>query len=303
MRRIRYFTSISLFSLLISGSVCAQDDLMNMLNDSTPPEINYTTATFKSTRIMNGHSIERMPPGQLDVRISHRFGTLNSGIYNYFGLDQSNIHLGLEFGIFKWLMIGIGRGNYEKTYDGFAKFSILRQSTGAKKMPVSLSVLSSASVTTLKWTDTSRTNYFSSRLTYVYQVLVARKMNQTFSLQLTPTFVHRNLVATELDPNDLYVIGAGGRIKLTKRISFNAEYFYMVNSKKYMSTKIYNPLSLGFDIETGGHVFQLIFTNSVAMIEKGFIGETTGDWLKGDIHFGFNISRVFTIKKPKNSKL
>jgi hypothetical protein len=303
MRRIRYFTSISLFSLLISGSVCAQDDLMNMLNDSTPPEINYTTATFKSTRIMNGHSIEGMPPGQLDVRISHRFGTLNSGIYNYFGLDQSNIHLGLEFGIFKWLMIGIGRGNYEKTYDGFAKFSILRQSSGARKMPVSLSVLSSASVTTLKWTDTSRTNYFSSRLTYVYQLLVARKMNQTFSLQLTPTFVHRNLVATELDPNDLYVIGAGGRIKLTKRISFNAEYFYMVNPKKYMSTKVYNPLSLGFDIETGGHVFQLIFTNSVAMIEKGFIGETTGDWLKGDIHFGFNISRVFTIKKPKNSKL
>lgn len=303
MRRIRYFTFISLFSLLISGSVCAQDDLMNMLNDSTPPEINYTTATFKSTRIMNGHSIERMPPGQLDVRISHRFGTLNSGIYNYFGLDQSNIHFGLEFGIFKWLMIGIGRGNYEKTYDGFAKFSILRQSTGAKTMPVSLSLLSSASVTTLKWADTSRTNYFSSRLTYVYQVLVARKMNQTFSLQLTPTFVHRNLVATELDPNDLYVIGAGGRIKLTKRISFNAEYFYMVNSKKYMSTKVYNPLSLGFDIETGGHVFQLIFTNSVAMIEKGFIGETTGDWLKGDIHFGFNISRVFTIKKPKNSKL
>jgi hypothetical protein len=270
---------------------------MNMLNDSTPPEINYTTATFKSTRIMNGHSIERMLPGQLDVRISHRFGTLNSGIYNFFGLDQSNIHLGLEFGIFKWLMIGIGRGTYEKTCDGFAKFSILRQSSGAKTMPVSLSVLSSVSVTTLKWTDTSRTNYFSSRLSYVYQVLVARKMNQTFSLQLTPTFVHRNLVATELDPNDLYVIGAGGRIKLTKRISFNAEYFYMINSRKYMSTKVYNPLSLGFDIETGGHVFQLFFTNSLAMIEKGFVGETTGNWLKGDIHFGFNISRVFTLKK------
>jgi hypothetical protein len=277
---------------------------MNMLNDSTPPEINYTTATFKSTRIMNGHSIERMSPEQLDVRISHRFGTINSGIYNYFGLDQfSNIHFGLEFGIFKWLMIGIGRGNYEKTYDGFAKFSILRQSSGAKTMPVSLSVLSSAAVTTLKWAaDTSRTNYFSSRLSYVYQVLVARKMNQTFSLQLTPTFVHRNLVATELDPNDLYVIGAGGRMKLTKRISFNVEYFYMINPKKYISTKVYNPLSVGFDIETGGHVFQLLFTNSVGTIEKGFISETTGSWLKGDIHFGFNISRVFTIKKPKASK-
>jgi hypothetical protein len=109
--------------------------------------------------------------------------------------------------------------------------------------------------------------------------------------------VHRNLVATEIDPNDLFAVGAGGRIKLTKRISFNAEYYYLANPKDYLSQKVYDPLSLGFDIETGGHVFQLIFTNSIAMIEKGFIGETTGNWGKGDVHFGFNISRVFTLKK------
>ena len=112
--------------------------------------------------------------------------------------------------------------------------------------------------------------------------------------------MHRNLVATELDPNDIWAMGAGGRMKLSKRISLNAEYYYMANPKKYMSQTIYNPLSVGIDIETGGHVFQLIFTNSLAMIEKGFIGETTGSWGKGDIHFGFNISRVFTVKKPVN---
>ena len=291
--------SLSFLILLIPVGIFAQDDLMNLLNENTPKPIIYTTATFKSTRIMNGHSIERMPAGQLDVRISHRFGTINTGAYNFYGLDQANMHLSLEYGITNWLMVGIGRGNYEKTFDGFTKFSILRQSSGAKEMPVSVSVLSSVALNSLKWTDPSRPNYFSSRLSYVGQVLFARKFNQAFSFQLTPSYVHRNMVTTELDPNDLYAMGAGGRLKLSKRISLNAEYYYLANPKTYMSQQIYNPLSVGIDLETGGHVFQFIFTNSLAMIEKGFIGETTGSWGKGDIHFGFNISRVFTLKKNK----
>jgi hypothetical protein len=293
MRRLSFSLLFSLFSLIIFG----QEDLLDLLNKDSKPEINFATATFKSTRIMNGHSIEKMPPGQLDFRISHRFGRINSGAYEFFGLDQSNVHFGLEYGIFNWMMIGIGRGTYEKTFDGFAKFTLLRQSSGARFMPVSVSLLSSAALKSVKWADPSRTNYFSSRLSYVGQVLIARKISQVFSVQLSPSYVHRNLVATELDPNDLFSLGAGGRMKLTKRISLNAEYYYLANPKKYMSQKVYDPLSIGFDIETGGHVFQLIFTNSVAMIEKGFIGETTGSWSKGDIHFGFNISRVFTLKK------
>jgi hypothetical protein len=282
---------------LIPSGIFAQDDLMKMINQDSTKDINYTTATFKSTRIMNGHSIERMLPGQLDVRISHRFGTLNSGGYNFWGLDQSNIHLSLEYGIFKWLMVGVGRGSYQKTFDGFAKFSILRQSSGAKVMPVSVSLFSSAAINSLKWTDPTRPNYFSSRLSYVGQILIARKISEGLSLQLTPSYVHRNLVPTELDPNDLFALGAGGRLKLTKRISLNAEYYYVANPKQNMSTQIYNPLSVGFDIETGGHVFQLFFTNSLGMIEKAFIGETTGQWKNGGVHFGFNISRVFTLKK------
>ena len=290
---------LTLILSLISFGIFAQDDLMNIINQDSTREINYTTATFKSTRVMNGHSIERMVPGQLDVRISHRFGTLNSGGYNFFGLDQSNIHLGLEYGIFKWLMIGVGRSEFEKTYDGFAKFSILRQSSGAKVMPVSVSAVTSIALKTLKFTDQTRTNYFTSRLAYVAQILVARKINEAFSVQLTPSYLHRNLVATELDPNDIYALGAGARLKLSKRISLNGEYYYIANPKTYMSQQIYNPLSLGFDIETGGHVFQLFFTNSLGMTEKQFIGATTGQWKKGDIHFGFNISRVFTLKKNK----
>jgi len=294
---MRRLTLTFLLSLLAVG-IFAQDDLMNILDQNAPKEINYTTATFKSTRVMNGHSIERMPAGQLDVRISHRFGTLNSGAYNFFGLDQSNIHLSMEYGIFNWLMIGVGRGSYEKTFDGFAKFSILRQSTGLKEMPVSLSVVTSAALKSIKFADQTRTNYFTSRMAYVAQILVARKISEGFSIQLTPSYVHRNLVATELDPNDVYAIGAGARLKLTRRISLNGEYYYVANPKTYLSQQIYNPLSVGFDIETGGHVFQLFFTNSLGMIEKAFIGETTTSWAKGGIHFGFNISRVFTLKKP-----
>jgi hypothetical protein len=293
---MRRLSLIFLLSLITFG-IFAQDDLMNILDKNSTPEINYTTATFKSTRVMNGHSIERMVPGQLDVRISHRFGTLNSGGYNFFGLDQSNTHLSMEYGIFKWLMIGVGRGSFEKTFDGFAKFSILRQSSGAKVMPVSVSVLTSVALKSIKFPDQTRTNYFSSRLAYVAQILVARKINQALSIQLSPSYIHRNLVATELDPNDLYALGAGARLKLTKRLSLNGEYYYLVNPKSYLSQQVYNPLSVGFDIETGGHVFQLFFTNSLGMIEKSFIGETTSQWKKGGIHFGFNISRVFTLKK------
>jgi opacity protein-like surface antigen len=295
MRRLSLAFLLSLLTL----GIFAQDDLMNILDKNTTMETNYTTATFKSTRVLNGHSIERMQEGQLDVRISHRFGTLNSGGYNFFGLDQSNIHLGLEYGITNWLMVGVGRSEFEKTFDGFAKFSILRQSTGAKEMPVSVSVVTSIALKTQKWPDQTRTNYFTSRLAYVGQVLVARKISQGLSVQLTPVYLHRNLVSTEMDPNDIFAMGAGARLKLTKRISLNGEYYYIANPKKNFSTQIYNPLSLGFDIETGGHVFQLFFTNSLGMTEKQFLGATTGSWKKGDIHFGFNISRVFTLKKHK----
>jgi hypothetical protein len=292
------------FVLLIFTSVSAfsQDDLMDQLNASAEPEINYTTATFKSTRVINGHSIERMREKQLDFRISHRFGLINSGAYELWGLDQANIHFSLEYGITDWLMVGIGRGTYQKTFDGFTKLSLLRQSSGAVNMPVSVSVFISAAMRTQKWPeDTTRTYYFSSNMTYCYQVLVGRKFGPRISAQISPTFVHKNLTPTELDPNDTYSVGFGGRMKITSRLSLNAEYYYVLKPFNYYPTvETYNPLAIGIDLETGGHVFQIMLTNSLAMIEKGFITETTGQWKKGDIHLGFNISRVFSFKKAVN---
>jgi hypothetical protein len=282
--------------ILSSFYLTAQDvDLDALLEEATGNETEYVYATFKSTRIVSGHSIERMKEGQLDFRISHRFGRLNGGAYEFWGLDQANIHFSLEYGITNWLMIGLGRGTYEKTYDGFLKFTLFRQSKGKKNMPVSISYLTSAAVNTLKWDGPGELDFWN-RLSYVHQLLVARKFGERFSLELNPTFVHRNMVATELDPNDLWSVGGGGRFKITKRISINAEYYYVFPPlNDYRSQKTYHPLSIGVDIETGGHVFQIHLTNSLAMIEKGFIGETTGNWLDGDIHLGFNISRVFAL--------
>ena len=285
--------------LLSLGSVgLLGQDLDSLLQASLKEKTEYTTASFKATRILNGHSIERMTEGEMDVRISHRFGTINSGAYEFFGLDQAHIHLGVEYGITDWIMVGLGRGTFEKTIDGFTKVSLLRQSTGLKEMPVSLSYMAGIYVNGLKWDDPERDNHFYQRFSYAHQVMIGRKFSPGFSLQLTPSYLHQNLVETPADPNDLFAIGAGTRLKLSKRISVNAEYFYLFKpSNETLSTALYHPFSLGVDIETGGHVFQIIMTNSVGMRENAFLGHTTGRWLDGDIHLGFNISRVFQLKK------
>jgi Membrane bound beta barrel domain (DUF5777) len=176
----------------------------------------------------------------------------------------------------------------------------LRQSTGKKKMPISLSLFSSMVVRTTSWEFPDRKNYFTSRLFYCHQLLVARKFNDRLSLQLAPTLVHRNIVPDSTIKHDVLSMGAGGRFKMTKRSSFNFEYFYTLPNQ--LAPEFTNSLSLGFDIETGGHVFQLHFTNSKPMNEKGFISETTGKWEKGDIMFGFNVSRMFGVVKPKAHK-
>ncbi len=292
---------LSLFILnlifLLSGSRAFGQDLDALLDQETKPTTDYVTATFKASRIINGHSIEQMKNKQLDFRISHRFGTLNNGAYGLWGLDQSVIHFSLEYGIKDWWMVGIGRGSYNKTYDAFTKFRILRQSTGAREMPIHLSYMTSVEMNTLKNTDPNRTNYFSSRLAFVHQLLIARKFSDKFSLELNPTFIHRNLVKTELDPNDVWALGIGARYKLSRRISLNAEYYYAyMANRDYLDTKYHNSLAVGFDIETGGHVFQIMFTNSLGMREGTFIPGTTDSWTDAGIHLGFNISRVFSFK-------
>jgi hypothetical protein len=274
-------------------------DLMAQLENESGSknETSYTTATFKTTRLINGHSVENVGKGVLDVKISHRFGTVNGGGYELFGLDNASMRMGLDYGITNYLMVGVGRSTFQKTFDAFFKIKLLRQSSGKRRMPVTLCYIPTIALKSLKWEDPNRKNYFTSRLSYTHQLIIGRKFSEGTSLQIMPTFIHRNLAELANEPNDLLAIGIGGRQKLTKRLSFNIEYYYQIPGYKLEGTT--DALSFGFDIETGGHVFQLHFTNSRGMTEKNFISETTGGWEKGDIFFGFNISRVFTIGKSR----
>lgn len=298
------FTGISILS------VHAQDDLMKMLEEESKKEKkkDYATATFKTSRLINGHSIENAAAGVLDFKISHRFGMVNKGGYELFGLDQATMRMGLDYGISDRLMIGVGRSTFQKQYDALGKFKILRQSKGGRwSSPISVSAVSTVMLKTLKWEDPTRKNYYTSRLSFAHQLIIARKFSEGLSLQLMPSYVHYNLAQGATDPNDIFAMGVGGRIKLSKRLSFNAEYYHVlplsfVKGEGYMIPGTKNSLAVGFDIETGGHVFQLHFTNSTGMTEKTFITETTGDFFKGDIHFGFNVSRVFTIKEKRKKK-
>ncbi len=292
----RYYIFLLLASLLPLQPLSAQD-LMDMLKDEKPP-VNYAYATFKTTRLVLGQSIENPASGTLQFLIEHNFGRINQGPYEFYGLDQSTIRLGLEYGVNDWLSVSLGRSSYQKTIDGAFKAKILRQCTGRKNIPLSLSWYSNMAVNSTKWQYPDRKNYFTSRLSFVNQLLIARKFSNAFSFQLTPTHVHKNLVAKRTDPNDIFALGAGGRVKVTQRTSINAEYFYVMNGN---ADKVYhNCFSVGCDIETGGHVFQFRLTNAQPIFDRAFITETTGNLKKGDIYFGFTINRVFTILKPKD---
>ena len=282
-----------LFLIASAIELTAQDDLMALLEKELEPAINYTEATFKGTRLINGHSIETRKKGVLDFIIGHRFGRINSGAYEFFGLDQSNVRIGFDYGLTNRLNIGIGRNSFEKTYDSFLKYKLMKQQSGSRQLPVSIVAFSSIAIKTLRTNDPATETDFISSLTYTYQIIIARKFSPSFSFQLLPSLVHRNAVLPDLEGNDIYALGAGGRVKLTKRLSLNAEYYYQFN--RIANSLIQNSFALGVDIETGGHVFQLQLTNSRAMIEKGFITETTGNFFRGDIHFGFNISRTFQL--------
>ncbi len=292
MKKFFFLFAISLFSLY------AQDDLESILDKEAPePKKEFVVATFKSPRLVTGHTIEMPAKNELIFIISHRFGSLNSGAYNLFGLDQSTIRLGLEYSPLDFLCVGVGRSSYNKTFDGFLKVKLLRQSLGKKAFPFSLVYLSSMALNSLKWKDPTRENYFSSRLAFTHQLLLARKFGKRFSLQLMPTMVHKNLVTYRSESNDIFAIGAGGRIKITHRITLTTEYYYLIpyNLPLVNGYSPINPLSFGINIETGGHVFQLTFSNSLPMFNEAFITETLGNWLNGGIHFGFNITRTFSL--------
>jgi len=281
---IRIFFVIS---CLLSSLVNAQENLLSILDEDEKTV--YIYYLFKGTKIVNSQSVELNSKGVLQFNIQHRFGPLNSGKYNLYGLDFSQVRLSLDYGINEWSSFGIGRSSSLKIIDANSKIRLCRQVKAG--FPFTIVINFAAYIKQWQSSEGEKEDFIlTNQLSYTNQVLFARKINRNLTLQFSPTVVHYNLVEKLNEVNDKYSFGIGGRQKLTQRISLNAEYFYQLNDKRNS-----NVLSLGFDIETGGHVFQLHLSNSSDMIDPKFITDTNGEWLNGDIYFGFNISRVFTI--------
>ena len=294
MKATKYVLPVILSVLMCEISLAQDEDLLKLVKDDKPKK-EYVDYAFKSSRVIMSHSLELLKPGTMDFRILHRFGNVNQGGYQFFGMDQATMRMGFDFGITKNFMLGVGRSINKKEFDGFLKYRLIHQANGPQSLPFSLVAVAGSAMQTLKWADPARKNYFSSRVAYYGQVIIGTKFTEGITFQVSPTLLHRNLVPTLNDPHDLYAVGVGGRFKVSKRVSLNFDYYYRVNPNKFDGT--HNPLSLGVDIETGGHVFQLHLTNAVGMNERIFLTETTNDWAKGDIQFGFNLSRTFQLKK------
>ena len=287
MKRLFFFA----FALFATSTTQAQStnepDLLNALG-AEPQKPRAITATFKATRLVTGHSVENLGAGVLDFRIAHRFNTLKNGFDDFFGLDGATTKIQFDYGLTNRITIGVGRSPLNKEWDGYTKIKLLPQLQNG--MPVTVSYVGAIGVQ-------SGNNFsFSQNLGYTNQILIARKFSERFSAQIMPTFAHYNLVNESTDPNNIFALGAGGRIKLTRRTSLNVEWYPVIGDRLTGTT---NALAIGVDVETGSHVFQMHFTNSAGLTERSLIGQTTGRFEKGDIRFGFNISRVFTVKKPK----
>ncbi len=293
--------------LTLAGSLWtaarAQDDAITerLLGAGIDDAPDHAFATFKANRLINGHSVEQMRARHLLFLIQHRFSTIEEGWYDLFGFDGAQIRIGLDYGLTDWLTVGAGRNSYQKSYDGYAKLRLLRQASGPRPMPLTLNVVAASAVQTLRRPPDpeGRTLPDRARLYYSWQLLAARKWSEWFSTQLSPTVVHRNLVRTAAERNTIFSLGLGGRFKFSKRAALLAEYFWVPDEHLIRSgpRRHFNALALGFDIETGGHVFQLHFTNATGMMERAFVGETTSDFFAGQIRFGFNIHRTFSFAK------
>jgi hypothetical protein len=280
-------------SIFIVQQTMAQDNEMDSLMKTVESkESDLVSGAFKSTRVIQAHSIEMLHKRNLDVRILHRFGTINSGVDELFGLDQASTRIGFDYGFSDNFSAGFGRSTYKKEFDAFLKLRLVQQRTSKGASPVSV-VLAMGSTL---WTEEVFTDYkptTADRTGFYLQALIGRKFSETFSLQLSPIIVHQNYVPTQYLDNTIYGLGGGGRLKLSNRIAMTLDYHYVLGD---LPENHKNPLGLGMDIETGGHVFQLHFSNAVGMNERAYIVDTNNDFWKGEIRFGFNLSRLFLLR-------
>lgn len=277
------------FSLLLFavGFASAQDDLLNQLDAEKPADKEIEMAAFKGLQICNMQSTKMTSKGEWYMIVSHRFGDLTNGFDNFFGLDDANTEIGGIYGVTNWLSLGASRHTLDKIYEVTAKYKLADQLK--EGFPVTIVGYNTMDINS-KLENTVYTGIeFQDRLAFTTQLLVSRKFSDSFSFQLNPIYVRKNLYEAGIEKENDFFIGSGARYKIAKRMSVNLEY-----AARLGSGSIYeNPLTVGLDIETGGHVFQLVFSNSQAMNDVAVFSRPQGDWAGGPIYFGFNLYRVF----------
>lgn len=273
-----------------------EDDLEALLLQEMGTAQENVLGTFLSTFIINNQSAELLNKNGLNLRVSHKFGHLNSGSEHFYGFDDASVFTALEYAPLDWLNVGIGRATYRESVNGMVKVRLLRQTTGERAIPFSLVLLGELDYKTNKYVLETLQDNRSGRIDYTAQLLMARKFSKQLSLQVMPGYIHRNLVETAEDLNGILTVGVGGSYRLLKRLRFNAEYHW-VQEHDNDEQQFYSPLSAGFCYQTSRHAFELFATNSTGITSNNHIAYTTGDFFKGDIAIGFNISIIFSTKR------
>ena len=288
-----------LFLIILFSFLFGQDDLLDVLNEGED-QFEYVESAFKSTRVANAQSLEIPKPKILQFMIQHRFGSIENGFYDLFGTDYAVIRYDFSYGLNERIALGIGRSSFDKIYDIFLKAKLLRQSKGSRSMPISIILYSDIGIKTSRKSELTPAlkDNFSNRLLYVNQLIIGRKFNQRFSFQIMPTMIHRNLVLTENEEHQLASFGFAGRYKLTSRFSINGDYFVPIDKRE---SNFKNSFAIGFDYETGGHVFQVMISNAQGPYEFTFIEKANGNPSTSTLYLGFNISRAFSLKGNDSS--
>ena len=283
MKYVLFLLGILLLPLGASG----QDDLLDEIDKSE--ETLPVSAAFKGLKIVNFESTKLLYKREFYFVVSHRFGSIKNGFDDFFGLDFANTRLHFLYGISDNFNVSLSRNSFNKTYDASLKYRLVTQNDD---FPVTVVGYSQTAINTLlEEALILRPVDFSDRVSFTQQLLISKKVSDRLSLQLMPTYFYEGYTAYDPQDNSQFALGFGGRYKLSKRLSLNLDYGWHLN--RASGSPFVNPLSIGVDIETGGHVFQLHFTNAQPTFESGFLGNATGDWGEGDIYFGFNLSRVF----------
>ncbi|ASE62798.1 hypothetical protein EGY07_01380 [Chryseobacterium indologenes] len=272
-------------SVFLSGFTFAQEDLLKDI-DTISTTTDTSQPAFKALQIVTGQSTKLAAKKEWYIVVAHRFGDISTGFKNFFGLDNASTKLGVIYGISDAVSVSLSRETNMKTFEGAVKYRLIKQN---ENFPVDIVGYNVIGTNTELDKDTYPHLTFSDRLSYLTQALISRRFNDKLSVQLTPSYIHKNLYNQNIEDKNQFLAGLGGRYKISKRVSVNAEYFVNFDNHSFYK----NPLSLGLDIETGGHVFQLLFTNSQINSDIGYLTNASGNWGKGHIFFGFNLYRVF----------